>query len=107
MDMGLEGKSVLITGGSKGIGLACAMGFAAEGCSEIHLTSRTAEDLEAARAAVTGAYEAEVHVYPLDLSRPESVEQLLAACGDVDILVNNAGAIPGGSIELITDEIWR
>ena len=47
MDLELGGKTVLITGGSKGIGLAVAKGFAAEGCN-LHLTSRTADDLRAA-----------------------------------------------------------
>lgn len=42
MDLGLKGKSVLITGASKGIGLACAHGFAAEGCI-VHLAARSAD----------------------------------------------------------------
>ena len=48
MDLGLTGKSVLITGASKGIGLACAQSFAAEGC-DVHLAARSA-DLLAAHA---------------------------------------------------------
>ncbi len=44
MELGLAGRSVLITGSSKGIGLACAHGFAAEGCG-VHLVARTAADL--------------------------------------------------------------
>ncbi len=48
MDLGLKGKTVLITGGSKGIGLACAMSFAAEGCA-LHLAARNRELLESAR----------------------------------------------------------
>ena len=50
MDLGLKGKSVLITGGSKGIGLACARSFAAEGC-RVHLAARNRERLEQANAA--------------------------------------------------------
>jgi len=46
MDMKLSGKTVLITGGSRGIGFACAMGFAAEGCT-VHIASRSKESLEA------------------------------------------------------------
>ena len=45
MELGLKGKTVLVTGGSKGIGLACAMGFAAEGCN-VHIVSRDRERLE-------------------------------------------------------------
>ena len=48
MELGLAGRSVLITGSSKGIGLACAHGFAAESC-DVHLVARTAADLERAR----------------------------------------------------------
>ena len=48
MDLGLDGKTVLITGGSKGIGLACALSFAAEGCN-LHLAARNPQLLEAAR----------------------------------------------------------
>ena len=48
MDLKLTGKTVLITGGSKGIGYACAMAFAAEGCA-VHLASRSKETLEKAR----------------------------------------------------------
>ena len=48
MDMKLAGRTVLITGGSRGIGFACAMGFAAEGCA-VHIASRSRESLEAAR----------------------------------------------------------
>ena len=53
MDLGLSGKSVLITGGSKGIGLACAKAFAKEGC-RVHLAARDRARLEAAKAQLDG-----------------------------------------------------
>ena len=106
MELGLAGRSVLITGSSKGIGLACAHGFAAEGC-DVHLVSRTAADLERARADIAGRYQVQVATSALDLSDSANVDRLVEAAGDVDILVNNAGAIPAGDIDDVDESRWR
>ena len=106
MDLGIAGRSVLITGSSKGIGLACAHAFAAEGC-DVHLVARTAEDLERARADIAGRYQVKVTASALDLSDSANVNRLVEIAGDVDILVNNAGAIPGGPIDEIDEARWR
>jgi 3-oxoacyl-[acyl-carrier protein] reductase len=106
MDLHLGGKSVLITGASKGIGLACAHGFAAEGCN-LHLASRTQADLEAARAAIVSKHDVEVTIHALDISDSSNVDILADRCGDIDILVNNAGAIPAGDIQAIDEKTWR
>ena len=106
MDLHLGGKSVLITGASKGIGLACAQGFAAEGCN-LHLASRTQADLEAARAAIVSKYDVEVTIHALDISDSSNVDILADRCADIDILVNNAGAIPAGDIQAIDEKTWR
>lgn len=106
MELGLAGRSVLITGSSKGIGLACAHGFAAEGC-DLHLVARTAADLERAGAGLKDRHQVQVTTHALDLSDSANVERLAEAAGDVDILVNNAGAIPGGSIEAVDEARWR
>jgi len=106
MDLGLKGKTVLVTGGSKGIGLACAMGFAAEGCS-VHLVSRDRERLEAARERVRAAYPVDVGIHAADLRDGEAVRRVAAACSGADVLVNNAGDIPGGSVLDIEEESWR
>lgn len=106
MKLGLEGKTVLITGGSKGIGRACAMAFAAEGC-KLHLVSRDAGRLEAARDAILTAHPVEVRVHPADLRDGEKVKRIAAECADAEILVNNAGDIPGGSIDQIDEAKWR
>jgi 3-oxoacyl-[acyl-carrier protein] reductase len=100
MDLNLKGKSVLITGGSKGIGLACAKAFAAEGC-RVHIASRNKDALEAAAKAVGG----QAHV--ADLRDGKALRALAEACAGVDILVNNAGDIPGGTIEAIDEAKWR
>jgi len=102
MDLGLKGKSVLVTGGSKGIGFACAKAFAAEGC-RVHIASRSRERLE--EAAKSLGREAQIHV--ADLRDGAALRALAAACAHVDILVNNAGDIPGGTIETIDEARWR
>jgi NAD(P)-dependent dehydrogenase (short-subunit alcohol dehydrogenase family) len=102
MNLELQGKSVLVTGGSKGIGFACARAFAAEGC-RVHIASRDRERLEAARKVL--GEKARAHV--ADLRDGAALKALAAACADVDILVNNAGDIPGGTIEAIDEAKWR
>jgi NAD(P)-dependent dehydrogenase (short-subunit alcohol dehydrogenase family) len=106
MDLNLHGKTALVTGASKGIGLAVAKALAAEGCN-LHLAARGKETLEGAREAIRKRHQVAVALHPLDLSRSESVGQLAESCRDVDILVNNAGAIPGGTIDMIDEARWR
>jgi NAD(P)-dependent dehydrogenase (short-subunit alcohol dehydrogenase family) len=106
MDLGLKGRRVLITGGSKGIGLACAQRFATEGCS-LALVSRDQGRLDAARAAIRAQHPVEVTLHAADLRDGAAVKRVAAAAGAVDILVNNAGDIPGGSVLDIDEAQWR
>jgi NAD(P)-dependent dehydrogenase (short-subunit alcohol dehydrogenase family) len=106
MDLGLRGKSVLITGASKGIGLACAKAFAAEG-STVHLAARSADLLANAQSEIQSGYRVTAHTHICDLRAKDAVERLTQACADVDVLVNNAGDIPGGSIDTLDEERWR
>ena len=106
MDLNLKRKNVLISGASKGIGLACAKGFAAEGCN-LHLVSRTEEDLLTAKAQINAISDVDITIYPLDLSQSSNVDKLAKKCSEIDILVNNAGAIPAGNIEAIDERRWR
>lgn len=102
MDLRLKGKSVLITGGSKGIGLAAAKAFVAEGC-RIHLAARDRARLDQAKAELGG----DVSVHAVDLRDGAALRRLAADCAAADILVNNAGDIPGGTIEAIDEAKWR
>ena len=61
MDLQLRGKTVLITGASKGIGLACAHGFAAEGCN-LHLAARSAEPMLAAKVEIEAEHGVQVTI---------------------------------------------
>ncbi len=106
MDLNLRNKTVLITGGSKGIGLACAKEFAAEGCN-LHLVSRTKQDLENAKKEIEVEHGVQIMIHVFDLSDSKNVDQLVKNCPKIDILVNNAGAIPAGDIQAVEEDRWR
>ena len=107
MDLGLGGKSVLITGGSKGIGRATAEAFAREGAGLIHITARSADELDAVARSIEAAHGAQVRTYALDLTDKSARDRLIEQTIDADILVNNAGAIPSGSIYAVDEVRWR
>ena len=106
MEFGLAGKSVLITGASRGIGFAAAEGFAAAGC-RLHLAARSPDALAAAAERIGNGGSESVSVHAHDLRCPKQVEALADACRHVDILVNNAGATPTGPIEAATEADFR
>jgi 3-oxoacyl-[acyl-carrier protein] reductase len=104
MDLKLAGNRVLITGGSKGIGAACAKVFLQEGCSVI-IVSRDAERLAATTAELSSL--GPIEACPADLSKPEERMRVASTHADATILVNNAGAIPGGGLLDLTMERWQ
>ncbi len=106
MRIDLSGRSALVTGGSRGIGLAVARGLAACGC-DLHLNARSQDDLEAARRRIQSESDVAVTLQPGDLAEPTVLDAVARACADVDILVNNAGAVPSGPIEDVSDAEWR
>ena len=106
MDLRLGGKTVLITGGSKGIGSACARSFAAEGCNLI-LVARNLAVLEKTQADIIAKHGAEVTVHAADLRDPAGLKETAGLCSEADILVNNAGDIPAGTIESLDEAKWR
>lgn len=106
MDMGLKGKSVLITGASQGIGRAAAIAFAREGCS-LHLTARSSEKLQSLAAELKRDHGVLAHCHPFDMSERETVGALAEQCKGIDILINNAGEIPSGPLESLDEQKLR
>jgi NAD(P)-dependent dehydrogenase (short-subunit alcohol dehydrogenase family) len=104
MDLGLTGRTAVVTGASRGIGLAVARGLVAEG---VRVTAGARESsAELDELAETGA----VRVVEVDLAESGGPATLVAAAGDqIDILVNNVGAAPArtGGFGEITDEDWQ
>jgi NAD(P)-dependent dehydrogenase (short-subunit alcohol dehydrogenase family) len=105
MDMNLTGKVVVVTGASKGIGLAVSQAFAAAGAFVIAGARHDSPGVAALAAAGSAAFVA------ADLSTPEGPRALIAAAaerGGVDVLVNNAGAVATrfDGILSVTDEEW-
>jgi NAD(P)-dependent dehydrogenase (short-subunit alcohol dehydrogenase family) len=105
MDLALRDKKVLITGGSKGIGLACAKAFIAEG-AKVALVSRSQSNLDAAKKSIGNAY-----VIAADLIDPAAagamVDKVEKEFGPVDILVNSAGAAKRTDADDLTPAAWR
>lgn len=106
MDLRLKGRSALITGSSKGIGLAIARALAEEGCNVI-LVARTQSDLDAAARQIRSDFGVGAKAIAADLSKSNEVRKIAAQAGELDILVNSAGAIPRGTLLEIDEERWR
>jgi len=110
MDLGLQGKVALVAGASKGLGKACALGFAREGV-RVAMCSRSQEAIDAAAQDVARETGAEVLALAADVSRPEACERLVQQTvdrfGRLDILVNNAGGPPTGLAAGMSDEQWQ
>ncbi|MBS7788711.1 SDR family oxidoreductase [Roseococcus sp. SDR] len=111
MQLTLNGRKALITGGSKGLGLAMAKAFAQAG-GHVALVARGAEALEAAKAEIQAAAPAaKVAAIPADIRTAEgcaaAASAAAAAIGPIDILVNNAGTSQRGPFLDISDDLWE
>lgn len=111
MELKLEGKTALVTGGSEGIGRAIASGLAAEGV-DVAICARRPEPLEEAAKAIAAATGRKIVPIPADLTKDEDAKAFVekgadALGGRVDIMVNNAGSAPGGVIEHLTEADWE
>lgn len=110
--MKLAGRRALITGASRGFGLAVARAFAAEG-ADVTICARDATALARARdeVAATAAGEARVEALPADVTEPEAVAKVVAESearlGPLDVLVANAGVYgPKGPVHLVDWTAW-
>jgi NAD(P)-dependent dehydrogenase (short-subunit alcohol dehydrogenase family) len=105
----LRGKSVLITGGSRGLGLVLAREFAAEGAN-VAICARDVEELERARVDLSKRG-TRVLAVPCDVTERTQVRELVDVVRDhfgrVDVLVNNAGVIQVGPVEVMTIEDYE
>ncbi|MGD9661738.1 MAG: SDR family NAD(P)-dependent oxidoreductase [Porticoccaceae bacterium] len=105
MELNLNNKNILITGGSKGIGLACARLFLAEG-AKVALVSRSQTNLDLARQQLGDAY-----TLAADLSNADAaaavVADVEARFGAIDVLVNSAGAAQRHVPEELSPPLWR
>lgn len=110
MELQLNDKKALVTGGSQGIGKAIAFALAREG-ADIAMCSRSSESLEAAAREISDETGREVVAIPADLTSTKDAEHFVNrahdALGRIDILVNNAGAAPGGVIETLSEDDWE
>ena len=106
MDLKLAGRTALITGSSKGIGLGVAQWFAREGV-HVCLVARSTDSLQKEAAAIRTATGVTAQTLSADLADAAARERVFKALPDVDILVNNAGAIPGGTLDDVEEPAWR
>jgi NAD(P)-dependent dehydrogenase (short-subunit alcohol dehydrogenase family) len=105
MDLGLSGKTVLVTGGSKGIGLACARAFLAEG-ARVAITSRSQTNLDRAAAELPGVFAIAADLID-EAAALRVVEAVGRELGPIDVLVNSAGAAKRTPAEELTPAAWR
>lgn len=105
MDLDLKGKTVLVTGGSKGIGLACAKAFLADG-AKVAIASRAQANIDRALKDLAGA-----KGYPADLIEADQAQRMVDTAerelGPIDVLVNSAGAANRTPPDDLTPAAWR
>jgi NAD(P)-dependent dehydrogenase (short-subunit alcohol dehydrogenase family) len=104
MDLRLNGQTAIVTGASRGIGLAVTRGLVAEGVRVTAGALKSSAELDELAGAGM------VRVVEVDLAEPGGPARLVAAAGDrIDVLVNNVGAAPArtGGFGEITDEEWQ
>ena len=110
MEIRLDGKTALITGGSEGLGKGMALKFADAG-ADVAILARRKDVLDRAKAEIEAAGSGKVHAVSCDLMDATATRHAFAdaeaALGKIDILVNNAGTSRAGPFEEISDEDWK
>ena len=97
----LEGRTALVTGGSRGIGKAIAAELAKAGAQVVIGYRSGADEAEAVASEIGG------RTVQADVSDPEEAKRLVDKAGEVDVLVNNAGITRDGSLARMSDDDWR
>jgi len=109
MQIDMDGRCALITGGSRGMGLAMALKFAGVG-ADVAILARRADVLEEARSAIEDFGGKKASAYVCDVGDPiqlaDTFEAVSSELGKVDILVNNAGSAVRAKLEDVTDDMW-
>lgn len=105
MDLGIRGRKALVCASSQGLGYACALALAQEGC-EVFINGRNAAKLERAAAALREATGARVTPVQADINTEAGRAALLAACPEPDILVNNNAGPPPGQLSDWDHAAW-
>jgi NAD(P)-dependent dehydrogenase (short-subunit alcohol dehydrogenase family) len=110
MEVRLDGRSAIITGASKGLGLAMAKEFAASG-ADVAILARDPAGLAEAKTQVMEHAKGKVATFQCDVSKDADIKKtvpaVMSAFGKVDILINNAGTSRAMTFDKITDEIWQ
>ena len=110
MEISLAGRSAVITGGSKGIGLGVATRFARSG-ADVAIVARGREALDHAAKTIDAAASGRVVAVAADVANATDVkrayDEVMRAFGKVDIVVNNAGTSRAGPFEDLTDEVMQ
>jgi len=110
MDLGLAGRSCIVTGGGRGIGRESARVLCAEGANVL-LVARTEADVETAAREISAESAGEAAHLPLDVTAEDAGERMAAAAterfGPADVLINNAGTSMWRDLEDVPDEDWR
>ena len=110
MEVRLDGKSAIVTGGSKGLGLAIAKEYAASG-ADVAILARDAATLADAKGEIQKGAKGKVAAISCDVSKMTPIkaayDQIMSEFGKIDIFVNNAGQSTRGPSETITDEMWQ
>lgn len=109
MEVTMDGRTALITGGSLGLGRATAIEFARSGAN-VAIAARREEVLEEAKAEIEAVAKGNVSIHPCDVTDADALKKLysdvVAEHGQVDILMNNAGRSDARPFEEVTDEEW-
>jgi 3-oxoacyl-[acyl-carrier protein] reductase len=110
MDLKLNGKRALVTGASRGLGFATALGLASEGV-RVAINSRNSESSANAARSIQEQTGLQAIPVPGDVTDPQTAERLVRQASEVlgglDLLVTNAGGPPSGKFEALDEDAWH